>query len=93
MSVHAGADTECHKRHNPIWPELEKVLKDHGVSNYSIFLHTETHQLFGCAEIESEEQWALIGLTEACQGCWQHMGDAKFSGRLTRTCKLVSCIT
>ena len=38
MSVHAGADTECHKRHNPIWPELEKVLKDHGVLNYSIFL-------------------------------------------------------
>jgi L-rhamnose mutarotase len=58
MLVNAGADTECHKRHNPIWPELEKVLKDHGVLNYSIFLHTETRQLFGYAEIESEEQWA-----------------------------------
>jgi L-rhamnose mutarotase len=93
LSVRAGADTECHKPHNPIWPELEKVLKGHGVLNYSIFLHTETHQLFGYAEIESEEQWVPVGLTEACQGCWQHMGDAKFSGRLTRTCKLVSCIT
>ena len=93
MSVHAGAEEEYEKRHNPIWPELERVLKDHGVSNYSIFLHTETHQLFGYAEIESEEQWAPVGLTEACQGHWQHMGDAKFSGRLTRTCKLVSCIT
>jgi L-rhamnose mutarotase len=93
MSVHAGADTECHKRHNPIWPELEKVLKGHGVLNYSIFLHTETHQLFGYAEIESEEQWAPVGLTETCQGCWQHMGDARISGRLTQTCKMVSCIT
>ena len=47
MSVQAGAETEYEKRHNPIWPELEKVLKDHGVSNYSIFLHPETRQLFG----------------------------------------------
>ena len=93
MSVKAGAEEEYEERHNPIWPDLEKVLKDYGVLNYLIFLHTETHQLFGYAEIESEEQWAPVGLTEACQGCWQHMGDARISGRLTRTCKLVSCIT
>lgn len=51
----SGAETECYKRHNPIWPELEKVLKDHGVLNYSLFLHAETRQLFGYAELESEE--------------------------------------
>jgi L-rhamnose mutarotase len=56
MSVHAGAEEEYENRHNPIWPELEKVLKDYGVLNHSIFLHTETHQLFGYAETESEEQ-------------------------------------
>ena len=53
------------------WPELEKVLKDHGVSNYSIFLHPETRQLFGYAEIESEEQWASIASTEICQKWWK----------------------
>jgi L-rhamnose mutarotase len=37
VSVHAGAEEEYENRHNPIWPELEKVLKDHGFSNYSIF--------------------------------------------------------
>ncbi len=37
MSVHADAEREYENRHNPIWPELEKVLKDHGFSNYSIF--------------------------------------------------------
>ena len=30
MSVNAGAEAEYEMRHNPIWPELEKVLKDHG---------------------------------------------------------------
>lgn len=67
MSVNVGAREEYEKRHNPIWPELEKVLEDHGVSNCSIFLHPETCQLFGHAEIESEEQWAFIASTEVCQ--------------------------
>ena len=71
MSVNAGAEEEYEKRHNPIWPELEKVLKDHGVSNYSIFLHPETRQLFGYAEIENEEQWASIGATEICRKWWK----------------------
>jgi L-rhamnose mutarotase len=75
MSVNAGAEEEYEKRHNPIWPELEKVLRDHGVSNYSIFLLPETRQLFGYAEIKSEEQWASIASTEVCQKWWKHMGD------------------
>ena len=75
MSVNTGAEEEYEKRHNPIWPELEKVLKVHGVSNYSIFLHPETRQLFGYAEVESEEQWASIASTEICQKWWKHMSD------------------
>jgi L-rhamnose mutarotase len=71
MSVNSGAEEEYEKRHNPIWPELEKVLKDHGVSNCSIFMHPETRQLFGYAEIESEEQWASIGTTEICRRWWK----------------------
>ena len=71
MSVNPGAEEEYEKRHNPVWPELEKVLKDHGVSNYSIFLHPETHQLFGYAEIENEEQWVSIGATEICREWWK----------------------
>ena len=71
MSVHPDSAQEYEKRHNPIWPELEKVLKDHGVSNYSIFLHPGTHQLFGYAEIDNEEQWASIGATEICRKWWK----------------------
>jgi L-rhamnose 1-epimerase len=73
MSVNPGAEQEYEKRHNPIWPELEKVLQDHGVSNYSIFLHPETRQLFGYAEIESEERWASLAATEVYQMVWQHL--------------------
>jgi L-rhamnose mutarotase len=75
MSVNAGAEEEYERRHRPIWDELAAVLKAHGVHNYSIFLHPETRQLFGYAEIESEERWAAIAGTKVCQRWWKHMAD------------------
>ncbi|NBS07630.1 MAG: L-rhamnose mutarotase [Verrucomicrobia bacterium] len=50
MSVNPGQEKEYETRHRPVWPELEAVLKKHGVHNYSIFLHSETRQLFAYAE-------------------------------------------
>jgi L-rhamnose mutarotase len=75
MSVHAGAEAEYARRHQPIWAELEAVLTAHGVHNYSIFLHEGTRQLFAYAEIEDEARWAAIAQTEVCQRWWRHMGD------------------
>ena len=73
MHVHPDQHEEYEKRHNPIWPELEATLKDHGVHNYSIFLEPETNQLFGYVEIEDEEKWNSIAETEICQKWWKHM--------------------
>ena len=79
MSVDAGQEAEYEKRHRPIWPELEAVLKAHGVHNYSIFLHPETRQLFAYAEIEDEARWNAIAQTPICQKWWQHIGDVMSS--------------
>jgi L-rhamnose mutarotase len=75
MSVHRGHEAEYARRHQPIWAELEAVLKAHGVHRYSIFLHPDTNQLFGYVEIEDEARWAAIAGTEACRRWWQHMAD------------------
>ncbi|MGB7840702.1 MAG: L-rhamnose mutarotase [Terrimicrobiaceae bacterium] len=75
MSVNAGMEEEYEKRHSPIWPELEAALKEHGVLNYSIFLHPETRQLFGYAEIEDEERWSAIANTEVFQRWWAFMKE------------------
>jgi L-rhamnose mutarotase len=75
MSVNPGSEQEYERRHRPVWPELEAVLKTHGVHNYSIFLDPRTHTLFACAEIESEERWAAIAATPECQRWWRHMSD------------------
>jgi L-rhamnose mutarotase len=75
MSVKPDAHEEYKRRHNPIWKELEDVLKNHGVSNYSIFLDPEADDLFGYAEIESEELWSQIAETEECRRWWSFMKD------------------
>lgn len=75
MSVHAGCDAEYERRHNPIWPELEQTLRTHGVTNYTIFLHPDTRQLFACVEFTSEAQWQAIAQTDVCQRWWRHMAD------------------
>ena len=75
MSVDAGREAEYERRHNPIWPELEKTLRSHGVRSYSIFLHPETRQLFGYAEIEDEARWDAIAATPICRKWWAHMKE------------------
>ena len=75
MSVNPDRHAEYERRHSPIWPELEAVLKEHGVHNYSIFLHKETNQLFAYAEIEDEARWAAIADTDICRKWWAYMGD------------------
>ena len=73
MSVHPGQQAEYARRHNPIWAELDDVLRRHGVRSYSIFLDQDSNDLFAYAEVESEERWAAIAGTEVCRRWWRSM--------------------
>ncbi|WP_316860002.1 L-rhamnose mutarotase [uncultured Cohaesibacter sp.] len=46
MQLKSGVKDEYKKRHDEIWPEMVAVLKEAGVSDYSIFLDEETGKLF-----------------------------------------------
>jgi L-rhamnose mutarotase len=75
MRLKPNQQEEYQRRHNPIWPQLQALLKQHGVHHYSIWLDRETDKLFAYAEIESEERWAAIANTDVCQRWWAHMKD------------------
>jgi len=75
MSVHPNQEAEYERRHSPIWAELADTLRAHGVSNYSIFLDPRTRDLFGYAEVKSEEQWEAIAETAVCRKWWRHMSE------------------
>jgi L-rhamnose mutarotase len=75
MTLKPGNHVEYARRHDPIWPELQAVLRAHGVRNYSIFLDRATDRLFAYAEIESEARWEAIAQTEVCRRWWARMKD------------------
>jgi L-rhamnose mutarotase len=75
MRVNAGCEAEYERRHQRIWPELEEVLRSHGVTNYSIFLLRPTGQLFAYVEIADEARWQAIADTAACRRWWQYMRE------------------
>lgn len=73
MTVRPGSEEEYRRRHNPIWPDLEAVLKSHGATNYSIFLDRGSGRLFAYVEIEDEARWRQIAQTEVCRRWWASM--------------------
>ncbi len=70
-----GCAAEYKRRHNPIWPDLEALLKTQGAHNYSIFHHETTDQLFAYVEIEDEARWAAIGETALARRWGAHMSE------------------
>lgn len=73
--VNPDSFEEYERRHNPIWKELEEVLKEHGAHNYSIFLRKKTAELFAYLEIENEEKWNQVAETDVCRRWWAYMKD------------------
>lgn len=54
--VREGYIEEYKKRHDNIWPEMKKVLKEAGIYNYSIYLYG--NDLFGYYECEKGIDYA-----------------------------------
>ena len=75
MKLRPGCREEYERWHKPIWLDLQKVLREHGVHNYSIFLEPDTNRLFAYAEIESELLWRQIANTEVCRRWWAHQRE------------------
>lgn len=75
MKLFPGKEAEYQKRHDEIWPELSALLKETGISEYSIFLDAETNALFGV--LKAEDPKALDNLPDhaVMQKWWAYMAD------------------
>ncbi len=74
MKLLPGFATEYKKRHNEIWPELSALLKENGISDYTIFLDEETNILFAVQQQNGTSSQNL-GDTEIVQKWWAYMAD------------------
>ncbi|QDH21071.1 L-rhamnose mutarotase [Saccharibacillus brassicae] len=75
MTVFREHHDEYRRRHDELWPEMEGMLREHGMLSYSIFLDAETDRLFAYLEIEDEERWARSADTDVCRRWWAYMRD------------------
>ncbi len=75
MKLKPGFEKEYKKRHDEIWPELEKALKEAGISDYSIYLDRDTHTLFGVQRRESSEKTDRLPELPIMKKWWDYMKD------------------
>lgn len=75
MQLNEGQKAEYIKRHNEIWPELKTLLKDAGISEYSIFLDEETNTLFAFQKVSGDGGSQDLGQTEIVKKWWKFMAD------------------
>jgi len=75
MRLNPGCRAEYIKRHDEIWPELVKLLKDAGISDYSIHLDADTNTLFGVLWREDGHTMEDLPNHRVMQKWWAHMAD------------------
>jgi L-rhamnose mutarotase len=75
MKLFPGNEQEYQKRHDTLWPELEKLLKETGISHYSIFLDAGTNILFGVMDAADTSALNNLPSHPVMQKWWAYMKD------------------
>jgi len=75
MKLNPGMADEYQRRHDAIWPELVVLLKDAGISDYSIHLDEETNILFGVLWRKMDHAMDDLPSHPLMQRWWEHMRD------------------
>ena len=75
MHLNPGMRDEYKRRHDEIWPELSALLKDAGVSDYSIHLDEETSTLFGVLWRTDDHTMDALPESPVMRRWWAYMAD------------------
>ena len=75
MKLNAGQLDEYKRRHDEIWPELIDLLKQAGVSDYSIHLDADTNILFGVLWRTEDHKMDDLPNHPIMQKWWAYMAD------------------
>ncbi len=75
LKLFKGQEAEYKKRHDQIWPELQSLLKNAGVKDYSIFLDEETNILFGYLTVADAKKLDELPHDPVMKKWWVYMKD------------------
>lgn len=75
MHLFPGKAEEYRRRHDEIWPELVVLLKNSGISDYSIFLDENTNELFAVLHATDPAALDQLPRDPVMQHWWTFMKD------------------
>jgi len=75
MQLKPGFEAEYKKRHDEIWPELVLLLKEAGISDYSIFLEESSGRLFAVQKQGDQQSSDALPEHPVMKKWWSHMAD------------------
>jgi arylsulfatase len=73
LKLKPGMAEEYRKRHDEIWPELSKAIREAGISDYTIYLDEDTDTLFAVQKLAPDHTAAKLRETELMRKWWNHM--------------------
>ncbi len=75
MKLRPGFEAEYKKRHDAIWPDLQQVLAEAGIRDYSIYLDEETLTLFAFQKLEADLDPDFLPNHPVVKKWWTYMAD------------------
>lgn len=75
MQLEPGQAAEYERRHVAIWPELVSLLKEAGISDYSIFLDEPSGTLFAVLKCQQSHRMEGLPQEEVMRRWWAYMAD------------------
>ena len=75
MQLNPGMSDEYVRRHDEIWPDLVALLREAGVSDYSIHFDQETNSLFGVLWRRDGHTMDDLPNHPVMRKWWAHMAD------------------
>ena len=81
MKLNPGQAEEYRRRHDAIWPELTSLLRGSGISDYSIFLDSDTDILFATLLRADDHRMDDLPKHPVMRRWWDHMKDIMATNR------------
>lgn len=75
MKLYKDTAEEYKRRHDAIWPELKILLRENGISDYSIFLDETSGILYGTLKIKDPGRTTEMAHHPVMKRWWAFMKD------------------
>ena len=75
MKLKPGFEAEYQKRHDEIWPELAREIREAGVGDYSIYLDPESLTLFAVQKLSPDNTAGELPQSPVVKKWWAYMAD------------------